>query len=202
MSNKFVLDVVKRTGTSVERNMEMISNKLESEEFTKHEKYVVTKLNYQRSSRILKTYSVNENLRNLVLQINEPQLWMIITEDWCGDSAQNIPYISKIAELNPMIDLKLISRDDNPDIMDLYLTDGQLKSIPKFVAFDMKGNELFQWGPRPKLAQEVVNKGKNEGLSKDEFLSKLHLYYADNKGKNLEDEFLILLNSLKTVLHS
>jgi len=197
MSTEIILERVKQAGFSFEKSIDIISIKLVNEEFIKHDKYNVTKLNYRRSSRILKTYNVNENLKKIVLQINAPQLWVIITEDWCGDSAQNIPYISKIAEINPMINLKLISRDENPDIMDLYLTEGKQRSIPKLIAFDLNGNELFQWGPRPKSAQEVINKGKNEGLSKEEFLNKLHLWYAENKGKNLEDEFLILLNSLR-----
>lgn len=202
MTTERILERVKHSGISFNESIEVISKKLVNEEFIKHEKYNVTKLNYQRSLRILKTYSVSENLRKIVLQINEPQLWMIITEDWCGDSAQNIPYIFKIAELNPLIDLRLISRDENPDIMDLYLTDGKLRSIPKLVAFDNQGNELFQWGPRSKAAQDVVENGKKEGLTKDQFLSKLHLWYSDNKGKSLEEEFVLLLNSTVISLHS
>lgn len=202
MTKKKILEKVKQSGISFTESIDIISGKLVNEEFKRHEKYNVTKLNYQRSLRILKTYCVSENLRDIVLQINEPQTWMIITEDWCGDSAQNIPYIFKIAELNSLIDLRIISRDENPDIMDLYLTDGKLRSIPKLVALDNQGNELFQWGPRPKPGQVLIENDKKEGLTKEQFLNKLHLWYSDNKGKSLEEEFVQLLNSLVIILNN
>lgn len=50
-------------------------------------------LNLKRSSRIAGTYEINAELKNILKQVTEPQLWMIITENWCGDSAQNLPYI-------------------------------------------------------------------------------------------------------------
>lgn len=130
------------------------------------------------------------------MKITSPQIWMLITEDWCGDSAQNIPYIFKLAECNNNISLRLIPRDENPDIMDMYLTDGKSRSIPKLVAFDENGNELFQWGPRPEEAIKLVKDLKEQGFSKEEFEKKLHLWYAKNKGKNLEEEFIEILKAL------
>lgn len=155
-----------------------------------------TKLNLQRSLRIKKTYNPSEEIISIVKQIDKPQLWMVLTEAWCGDSAQTLPYIAKIAELSDMIDLRILLRDDNLDIMDQYLTNGTSRSIPKLVAFDDKGNELFQWGPRPKAAQYLVDRWKTEGLSKDEFIEKLHLWYGRNRGKELENEFIELLKSI------
>ncbi|MCL6097112.1 MAG: thioredoxin family protein, partial [Bacteroidetes bacterium] len=90
---------------------------------------------------------------------------------------------------NPLIDLRILLRDQNLDIMDLYLTNGNSRSIPKLVVFDQDGNELVQWGPRPAEAQALVNKNKSEGKSKDEFIKELHLWYGRNRGKNLEEEF-------------
>lgn len=153
-----------------------------------------TKLNFQRMNRINKTYKVNENLAKVVEEIDKPQLWMILTELWCGDSAQNIPYIAQIAKQNPLIDLRILLRDENPDIMDRYLTNGT-RGIPKIVAFDTDGNEIFQWGPRPKEAHELVMKAKQEGKPKKEFIELLHKWYAFNKGKNIEEEFLDLISA-------
>ena len=120
---------------------------------------------------------------------------MVLTEDWCGDSAQNLPYIAKIAECNSLIKLRILPRDQNLDLMDLYLTDQKSRSIPKLVAFDEFGNELFQWGPRPYEAQKLVMELNALGLSKNEFNEKLHLWYGRNKGKSIENEFVELLKS-------
>jgi hypothetical protein len=149
----------------------------------------LVKLNYQRFSRILRTYKVDDSLVEKIKNISSPQIWMIISEVSCGDSAQNVPYIARIAEINPLIHLKIILRDSNLDIMDLYLTDGKSRSIPKLVAFDENGNELFQWGARPREAQELVNRLRSEGMSKEKFLEQLHLWYGRDRGKSLEQEF-------------
>lgn len=152
------------------------------------------KLNHQRSSRIHKTYKPGEELVKAVRQIDRPQLWMVISEHWCGDSAQNLPYLAEIAKLNSNIDLRIILRDGNPEIMDAYLTDGNLRSIPVLVVFDYEGNELFRWGPRPKTAAGLVNNSKKEGKQKAEFMTLLHKWYASNKGKELENEILQLIS--------
>lgn len=157
--------------------------------------YGYSKLNLHRISRIEKTYNVSEQICEQVTKISEPQIWMVLTEDWCGDSAQNLPYIAKIAGCNDYITLRILPRDTNLDIMDQYLTDGKSRSIPKFVAFDKDGNELFQWGPRPAEAQKLVMDLKAEGFTKNEYNEKLHLWYGRNRGKNLESEFVELLKS-------
>jgi thiol-disulfide isomerase/thioredoxin len=117
---------------------------------------------------------------------------MVLTEDWCGDSAQTLPFIACIAEENPHILLKILLRDENPDIMDLYLTNGK-RAVPKLVAFDESGEELFVWGPRPQPAAEVFREGIAEGLPKKEVYPKLHLWYGRDRGKTVEKEFLGIL---------
>lgn len=159
------------------------------------EMFEYKKLNLQRSGRIEKSYEVSEELKNEIQIIKEKQIWMVLTEAWCGDSAQNLPYISKMASLNPNIDLRIILRDSNLEIMDLYLTNGS-KSIPKLVAFDESGNELFTWGPRPKVIQELMNQWKSDGIVKPELYEKLHLWYGRNRGREIESEFIKIFSSI------
>lgn len=151
-------------------------------------------LNLQRGNRISRTYNICNELKNLLSEISEPQLWMVITESWCGDSAQSLPYIAAMASQNPLIDLKILSRDSNPDIMDEFLTNGT-RSIPILAAFNSAGDELFRWGPRPKAAVDLINHWKAEGLEKSEWIEKLHLWYARNKGAEIEKEFIDLINN-------
>ncbi|MBU1100158.1 MAG: thioredoxin family protein [Bacteroidetes bacterium] len=198
MSPKFFLDKRPHNGLSYEdyrqKTIEFVeSTNPEGLEDSERSLYDYTKLNLHRSKRIDRVYKVNEEFRAILQGITTPQIWMVLTEDWCGDSAQNLPYIVKMAEENPLITLRIMERDKNLDIMDLYLTGGKSRSIPKLVAFDEDGNELFQWGPRPKEAQDNVNQWKESGLSKTEFMEKLHLWYAGNRGKALEQEFMWIL---------
>jgi Thioredoxin len=150
-------------------------------------------LNYQRSSRIIRTQNISEELRIILSEITVAQQWMVITESWCGDSAQNLPYIYLASTENPLIDLKILLRDSNPDVMEQFLTNGT-RSIPILISFDNHGNELFRWGPRPKLAVELIKKWKAEGLQKPEWTEKLHLWYSKNKGRELENELIELIS--------
>ncbi len=154
------------------------------------------KLNLVRSDRIDKNYKVSEELAVEIKNIKEKQLWMVITEDWCGDSAQNLPYLARMAEISPNIDFRIILRDSNPEIIDLYLTNGT-RSIPKLVAFDMGGNELFNWGPRPKAAHDLIHQWKSEGIVKPELYEKLHLWYGRNRGKDIEAEMTEILSKVE-----
>jgi hypothetical protein len=155
--------------------------------------YDYRKLNLSRSSRIDKTYQPSEKIKEVVSKIENKQTWMILTESWCGDSAQNLPYIAKIADLNTNIDLKILYRDENLEIMDLYLTDGKSRSIPKLVIFNDNGEELFQWGPRPAELIDLVNQWKNE-MPANEWKEKIHYWYAKDKGVSLENELTRLLD--------
>jgi len=153
------------------------------------------KLNFHRMTRIEKYYVVPDELKLVFQNIDMPQTWMIISETWCGDSAQNIPYIAKMTDLNSNIDLKIILRDTNPEIMDQYLTNGT-KSIPILAAFNEEGEELFKWGPRPQEAKKLIADLIKQGVEKNMRVEKLHLWYGRNRGKNLEAEFMEILRSI------
>lgn len=145
------------------------------------------KLNFQRSSRLEKTFVPVDETKIFLSQIKAKQTWIAITESWCGDSAQNLPIIAKLAELNNKIQLKIVLRDANPGFMDLYLSNGA-RSIPKLIVFDENNNEMFQWGPRPKIAKDLFTRLKNEGMEKSDINKELHLWYGRNRGKEVENE--------------
>lgn len=151
--------------------------------------YNYRKLNLVRVVRLEKSYSPTEEANNILSKIVAPQIWSIIIEDWCGDSAQTLPVKVALSELNKNISLKIELRDSNLDLMNLYLTHGK-KSIPKIVSFDKKLNELFVWGPRPSQAQTLVNELTKQGMDKNEITKQLHLWYAKDGGFSTEKEIL------------
>ncbi|MFZ1280235.1 MAG: thioredoxin family protein [Ignavibacteriaceae bacterium] len=154
--------------------------------------FEILKLNLQRTSRLDKTFESADEIKDLFSQITTKQQWIVITETWCGDSAQIVPVIAKLAQLNNNIDLKILLRDSNLDYMELYLTNGG-KAIPKLIVYDENNDELFQWGPRPKEAQELFTRLKNEGMEKSDINKELHLWYGRNRGKEIEKEIFALV---------
>ena len=200
MTHKFFEDKVPHNGYTYKKYCEMTQEQIESADpgkMTTNEinRNNVIKLNQHRSCRIEKNYEVADEVSKEINKIDESQVWMVITENWCGDSAQCLPYISGIASLNNNIDFRIILRDSHPEIMDLYLTNGT-RSIPKLVAFDAEGNEKFSWGPRPKQAQKLFDQWRAEGVDKPELYEKLHSWYAKDKGKSIENEFHGLIKNI------
>ncbi len=149
-------------------------------------------INLQRARRLWRTYTPGPAISALVKGVSAPQRWLVIAEPWCGDCAQSLPLIAKVAAYSPHITLRHLLRDTYPGIMDLYLTDGK-RSIPKLIAFGEDGSELFRWGPRPAPAQRIIDEAFADGLPKNERLGRLHLWYGRDRGKTLENELLNLL---------
>lgn len=49
---------------------------------------------------------------------------LAIAEDWCGDASNTLPVLARLAELAPGLELRLIKRDEHPELMNRYLTNG------------------------------------------------------------------------------
>jgi hypothetical protein len=152
-------------------------------------------LNEARMKRLDKTIKIEDEVAIEIQKTEEKQTWLVITESWCGDAAQNLPVIEKMAALNKNIDLKLVLRDENIELMDLFLTNNG-RSIPKLIALDTENNVLFIWGPRPTIATKMVEDYKEKNGSLDaSFKQDLQVWYNKDKGKNVQDDFVKLINS-------
>ncbi|MFA0962742.1 thioredoxin family protein [Roseivirga sp. BDSF3-8] len=141
-----------------------------------------TRLNEKRMNRLDKTIVLSDELKAVADRITQPWVWLVITEGWCGDAAQIVPLFNKIAEYSDMISLRLILRDENPEVMDAFLTNGG-KSIPILVCLEQNMLEVLgKWGPRPSTAQQMVLDFKeNPSGSREEMVEKLHGWYAKDK---------------------
>jgi len=160
-----------------------------------------TKLNYHRMKRLDKTFSLNDALAQVIQSIPKKQIWLVLSEAWCGDAAQNVPAFNAIANHSDKIELKILFRDQHLDLMDLYLTNGG-RSIPKLVIFDAESlTELGTWGPRPEPAQALFKAFKaDDTVTYHDFQVKLHGWYARNKTEALQQELSEIINeSIKVV---
>ncbi len=153
-----------------------------------------TNLNLHRMKILDKTVVINTELSTLISQITAPQTWLVISEAWCGDAAQNVPLLQKMADLSENIDLKIILRDENLEVMDLYLTNGG-RSIPKLIALENETlNELYTWGPRPATIQTVMNELKAANVTEiSEIVEKIQIAYNHDKAQSIQNEMLEIL---------
>jgi hypothetical protein len=117
---------------------------------------------------------------------------LVLNEDWCGDSVNTLPAIAKLASLVPeRVDLRVLGRDANPDLMDAHLT-GTSRSIPVVIVLDDAYVERGWWGPRPKELQAwVVGPGK--AFEKADRYREIRRWYARDRGLTTLEEVVALM---------
>lgn len=84
---------------------------------------------------------------------------IVLTEDWCGDAMLNVPILLRVAK-EANINVRMLLRDENLELMDQYLTNGSARSIPIFIFIDKNGKEVGKWGPRAQAIQRFVDESR------------------------------------------
>ncbi|MCD6543994.1 MAG: thioredoxin family protein [Flavobacteriaceae bacterium] len=157
-----------------------------------------TRLNDKRMKRLDKKTRLSEFSKEEIQKIEKDYIWLVLTESWCGDAAHVLPVLNKFSEVNPKIDLKVVLRDDNEDLMNQFLTNGS-KSIPKLIVIDNNANKVIDsWGPRSKVATKMVMDYKEKhGKIDAEFKKDLQIWYNKDKGVNIEKDIVELIENMK-----
>lgn len=153
----------------------------------------LAKLNLIRTKRWLKLGELIEDLKKIILGIEEEQNWIVITEHWCGDSANILPFIYKLSALNPLINLSIQLRDSSSEI-DSYLTNGK-KSIPVFIIRNLKGKDILVWNSRPIKCQNYFEQLKKTMIKDDERKKQIQVWYNNDQGKGFQEELISLFKS-------
>lgn len=153
-----------------------------------------SELNEARMNRLEKTVKISTEIIQKLNQLNGDYIWLVISEGWCGDAAQILPVIYKMAELSERIDLKIVFRDENEDLMNLFLTNGT-KSIPKLIILDKNTLEILgDFGPRPIGAKQLILDYKaKHGIVDETAKTNLQLWYLHDKGLSTQKEILDLM---------
>ena len=157
------------------------------------EKIEYTKLNFSRTKRLDKTAQIQEENIPHFKNISQKQTWLVISEPWCGDAAQTLPYLNRIAQLSENIDLKIVLRDENPELMNAFLTNGS-QSIPIVIMLNESMDVIQTFGPRSKAATKLVTDYKTQhGIIDDAFKELLQVWYNNDKGISMVNDILEML---------
>jgi hypothetical protein len=108
---------------------------------------------------------------------------LVLSEDWCGDAVNTVPVVAKLAVLAPTLDLRVLARDENLDLMDAHLT-GSSRSIPVVILLDGEFRERGWWGPRPAALQEWVLGPAGQALEKEARYREMRVWYARDAGRS------------------
>ncbi|WP_413532091.1 thioredoxin family protein [Empedobacter brevis] len=178
--------------TRVEDDLE---NEIENDDPKEYVQYYA--LGLQRMNRIYKTFKLNPAQEKRVESPANNFKLLVITEGWCGDASQIIPVVEKLANtLN--VSTHYVLRDENLELMEKYKTNGAA-SIPIIIGVNEDNEEIFRFGPRPKAGMEMLARFKNnpDKYSADDFHEDLQKYYNTNKGEDIVNEILDLIDETR-----
>lgn len=100
-------------------------------------------------------------------QLPQPLNVLALAEDWCGDVINNLPVLGQLAAASGKLNVRIFLRDQNLDLMDQYLKQGQFRSIPVFVFFDENFRELGHWIERPARIHELQTTMRSQLFATD-----------------------------------
>jgi thiol-disulfide isomerase/thioredoxin len=157
-----------------------------------------SQLNDVRMNRLEKTIKISEQTIQQLQSLKKEYIWLVISEGWCGDAAQILPVIYKMAEFSPKIELKIVFRDEDEDLIKMFLTNGG-KAIPKLLVIDIKTLEVLgHFGPRPQGAKQLVLDYKEKfGIVDKTAKAELQLWYLHDKGITTQNEIMEVMQELE-----
>ncbi|WP_339887426.1 thioredoxin family protein [uncultured Flavobacterium sp.] len=158
-----------------------------------------SELNETRMNRLEKTIKITDDVQTQINQLETKVTWLVIAEGWCGDAAQILPIIYKMAESSKNIDLKIVLRDENDDLMNDFLTNGGM-AIPKLIILDEENNVIGDFGPRPEPARKLIADYKAaNGVVDEPIKVELQKWYLHDKGVSTQNEIMQLMKSKELV---
>ncbi|MBC7447771.1 MAG: thioredoxin family protein [Hymenobacteraceae bacterium] len=155
------------------------------------------RINLARMNRLDKLPLLEPATIGVAQALPRPLTALVLTESWCGDAAQIVPVLHRIADASAgRLTLRLLLRDEHPALMDQFLTNGG-RSIPKLLLLDAATHAVLStWGPRPTPAQTLVQEALAAGLPYEERNTRLHTWYAQDKTLTTQTEIRELLGRL------
>jgi len=117
--------------------------------------------------------------------------FVVLAEDWCGDASSTIPVVARFAEAIGA-ELRILRRDEHPDVMDAYLSHGA-RAIPIVVVLTDDMEEVGRWGSRPAELQAFVMGERSRGRESKAYFPEVRRWYARDKGESTLRELLAVM---------
>jgi hypothetical protein len=121
---------------------------------------------------------------------------LAVSEDWCGDAVNILPWVDALDASSPLVELRIIARDEHLALMDRHLTNGRTRSIPIVILLDDRFVERAWWGPRSRPMQEWFETPEAQALTKDERYKELRIRYSRDRGRTILEEITTMIESI------
>lgn len=83
--------------------------------------------------------------------------FLVLTEDFCGDSAQFVPPVIRLGQELDNVDVRLLSRDRNPELASGYVRKDGYQAIPVLIVLADDGSEIGYLVERPARVNDELS---------------------------------------------
>ena len=142
------------------------------------------------------TARVSDALIARARQVGGSWKLLVVAVDACGDSMNTVPWLARLAQDVPAIDLRIVLPAAGRPVQDSHRSlDGRI-ATPTFVLLDAEGAErgCIVEQPRPLRDWAKANRGV---VSLDSLHVGIRAFYAANKGEAIVTEAIEMLEAAK-----
>lgn len=121
--------------------------------------------------------------------------WRIlaVAEDWCSDSVSSIPYIARLVEELPGVDMRVVTSEPGAWVMERYRSPDGRGTTPTVLLLDPSGAEVGCWIEQPSALQEWWLAPPAPGESNRDRLQRKMTWYAEDAGRETIREMVEML---------
>ncbi len=122
---------------------------------------------------------------------------LVIAEDRCSDSVNTIPYIARLAELAPNIELRVIDSKRGRPVMEAHRTPDGRPATPTVILLDAEFREAGCWIERPTELQTWWIENERT-LDDDERFRRKMAWYDEDAGASTLREVVEMLERARS----
>jgi len=108
--------------------------------------------------------------------------FLVVAEDWCGDSVNTVPYLARLVEQVPGWEMRIINSRRGADIMAANLTPDGREATPTILLLDSDDEQVGAFVERPTILQEWFLRAESD-LPRKELFDQKYTWYAEDAGE-------------------
>ena len=121
---------------------------------------------------------------------------LVVAIDACGDSMNNVPYLAKLSELVPGLELRIVLPVNGRPVQDTHRSLDGRTATPTIVLLDSKGNDVGCIVELPRAIRDWAH-GVRGTVSSDSLHAGIRSFYAANRGVAIATEAVEMLEAAK-----
>jgi Thioredoxin len=120
---------------------------------------------------------------------------LAVAIDACSDSVNSIPYVAKLADLAPGIDMRIVDSKRGRAIMEAHRTKDGRAATPTLLVLNDSFEEVGCWVERPVALQEWYAAKQAEGVATSEITRQKMEWYKEHAGREILQEVVAMVEA-------